>query len=96
MRGLDGEIETLKFLEVGTDLKKSKRSYYIVFITHFDYQEGLAAYALHPSNLPVIDTMRELSSSSVVVDNFTEWSALMRDLSQIKLCQFQFHNPPQP
>ena len=59
LRGLDGEIETLRFLEVGVDFKKSERSYDIVLTTHFDHQEGLAAYTVHPSHLPVIDTMRE-------------------------------------
>ena len=72
LRGLDGKIETLKFLEVGVDFKKSERSYDIVLTTHFDHQEGLAAYTVHPSHLPVIDTMRELCSSSVVVDYITE------------------------
>ena len=60
MRGLDGETETLRFLEVGVDFKKSERSYDIVLTTHFDHQEGLAEYTVHPSNSPVIDTMREL------------------------------------
>ena len=72
LRGLDGKIETLKFLEVGVDFKKSERSYDIVLTTHFDDQESLAAYAVHPSHLPVIVTMRNLCSSSVVVDYITK------------------------
>ena len=72
LRGLDRKIEALKFLEVGVDFSKSERSYDIVITTHFDDQEGLAAYAGHPSHLPVIVTMRELSSSSIVIDYFTE------------------------
>ena len=73
LRDLDGKIETLRFLEVGVDFKKSERSYDIVLTTHFDHQEeGLAAYTVHPSHLPVIDTMRKLCSSSVVVDYITE------------------------
>ena len=62
----------MKFLEVGVDFKKSERSYDIVLTTHFYDQDGLAAYAVHPSHLPVINTMRELCSSSVVVDYITE------------------------
>ena len=72
LRSMDGEIETLRFIEVGVDFKKSERSYDIVLTTHFDHQEGLAAYTLQPSHLPVIDAMRELCSSSVVVDYITE------------------------
>ena len=72
LRGSDVGIETLRFLEVGVDFKKSERSYDIVLTTHFDHQEGLAAYTVHPSHLPVIDTMRKLCSSSVVVDYITE------------------------
>ena len=72
LRGLDGEIETLRFLEVGVDFKKSERSYDIVLTTHFDHQKSLAAYTVHPSHLPVIDTMRKLCLSSVVVDYITE------------------------
>ena len=72
LRGLDGKIETLRFLEVGVDFKESERSHDIVLTTHFDHQEGLAAYAVHPIHLPVIDTMKKLCSSSVVVDFITE------------------------
>ena len=72
LRGLDGEIETLRFLEVGVDFKKSERSYDIILITHFDHQEGLTAYTVHSCHLPVIDTMRELCSSSVVANYITE------------------------
>ena len=72
LRSLDGEIETLRVLEVGGDFKKSERSYDIVLTTHFAHQEGLAAYTVHHSHLPVIDTMRELCSSSIVVDYFPE------------------------
>ena len=43
LRGLDGEIETLRFLEVGVDFKKSERSYDFVLTTHFDHHEDLAA-----------------------------------------------------
>ncbi len=81
LRGLDGEIETLRFLEVGVDFKKSERSYDIVLTTYFDHQEGLAAYTVYLSHLPAIDTMRKLCSSSFVVDYITESSGLTRDSS---------------
>ena len=45
LRGLDGKIESLRFIEVGVDFKETERSYDLVLTTHFDDQEGLSAYA---------------------------------------------------
>ncbi|MGK5092987.1 Dabb family protein [Deltaproteobacteria bacterium TL4] len=68
LQGLRGAIETLRDIEVGRNFTESERSYDIVIITHFDNLEGLNTYQDHPKHLPVIQTMRELCSSSVVVD----------------------------
>ena len=68
LKDLNGRIETLRFLEIGLDFKESERSYDILLITHFENKAGLEAYASHPNHLPVIEKMRELCSSSVVVD----------------------------
>lgn len=65
---LDGNIETLRHIEIGVDFKGSERSYDIVITTQFDDKEGLSIYAAHPNHQPVLQTMRELCSSSVVVD----------------------------
>ena len=59
-------------IEVGRNCYKSERVYDIVLTTHFDDEEGLAAYVAHPKHLPVLDTMRALCSSSIVVDYLTE------------------------
>jgi len=72
LRGLDGKIESLRFIEVGVDFKETERSHDLVLTTHFDDQEGLSAYASHPTHLPVIETMRNLCSNSIVVDFVTE------------------------
>ena len=72
LRGLDGKIESLKFIEVGVDFKESERSYDLVLTTHFDDRDGLSAYASHPTHLPVIETMQNLCSNSIVVDYVTE------------------------
>ena len=72
LRGLEGKIETLGLIEVGLDFNKSERAYDIVLTTHFDDKAGLAAYVSHPNHLPVIDTMRGLCSSSIVVDYLSE------------------------
>ena len=72
LRGLDRKIESLRFIEVGVDFKESERSYDLVLTTHFNDRDGLSAYASHPTHLPVIETMRNLCSNSIVVDYVTE------------------------
>ena len=72
LRGLDGKIKSRRFIEVGVDSQETERSYDLVLTTHFDDQEGLSAYASHPTHLPVIETMRNLCSNSIVVDYVTE------------------------
>lgn len=68
LRSLEGEIETLQSIEIGTDFLESERSYDIVFTAHFKDPDGLNIYANHENHLPVIKIMRSLCSSSVVVD----------------------------
>ncbi|MBF0240655.1 MAG: Dabb family protein [SAR324 cluster bacterium] len=68
LEGLDGAVETLRWLEVGTDFKGSERSYDVVLTTHFDDREGLQVYAGHPNHLPVLALVRELCSNTIVVD----------------------------
>ena len=68
LNSLRGNIETLKFIEIGTDFLESDRSYDIVLTAHFENQEGLKTYSSHENHLPVVKIMRSLCSSSVVVD----------------------------
>ena len=68
LRSLENKIETLKFIEIGTDFLKSDRSYGIVLTAHFENPEGLKTYSSHENHLPVVKIMRSLCSSSVVVD----------------------------
>lgn len=68
LRGLDGKIETLRFLEVGIDFQGSERSFDIVLTTHFDDKEGLSTYATHPMHLPVVELLGELCAAAKVVD----------------------------
>ncbi|HBP11081.1 MAG TPA: stress responsive protein, partial [Nitrospina sp.] len=64
LNSLRGNIETLKFIEIGTDFLSSERSYDIVLTAFFDDREGLKAYAGHKNHLPVVEKMRSLCSSS--------------------------------
>lgn len=68
LNSLRGNIETLKSIEIGTDFLGSERSYDIVITTCFNNREGLETYAGHKNHLPVVDIIRSLCSSSVVVD----------------------------
>jgi len=68
LKSLDGNIETLKYLEIGIDYKGSDRSYDLSLTAHFDHREGLEIYATHKNHLPVVDVMRSLCQSSIVVD----------------------------
>jgi len=72
LNSLKGNIETLKFLELGTDFLGSERSYDIVLTAFFDDREDLKVYASHKNHLPVVEKMRSLCSSSIVVDYETE------------------------
>lgn len=68
LKGMDGKIETLRYLEVGTDYNGYERSFDIVLVTHFESREGLKVYETHKNHEPVRNIMRSLSSTSAVVD----------------------------
>ena len=68
LNGMKGQIETLKFLEVGEDFKGSDRSFDLVLTTHFENPQGLDTYAGHKIHQPVIQLARSLCSQTVVVD----------------------------
>ena len=68
LNSLRGNIETLRSIEIGTDFLGSERSYDIVLTAIFDNSEALKNYAGHTNHLPVVDKMRSLCSSSIVVD----------------------------
>ena len=68
LKSLEGNIETLKAIEIGSDFLESERSYDIVLTAQFDNQEDLKIYAQHENHLPVVKIMRSACASSVVVD----------------------------
>ena len=68
LKSLEGNIETLKAIEIGSDFLESERSYDIVLTAQFDNQEDLKIYAQHENHLPVVKIMQSLCTSSVVVD----------------------------
>ena len=68
LKSLEGNIETLKSVEIGTNFLESDRSYDIALTANFENRAGLEIYGGHKNHLPVVKIMRSLCSSSVVVD----------------------------
>ena len=56
LRSLEGKIETLKSIEIGTDFLESDRSYDIVLTTHFESKEGLKIYFRTKAEFSQIET----------------------------------------
>ena len=68
LRDMEGKIDELLSIEVGTDVLHSERSYDIALITKFESLEALGAYQVHPVHKKVIEHMNEARESSVAVD----------------------------
>lgn len=68
LRDLEGKIEVLRSIEVGTDVLHSERSYHIGLVTRFDSLDDLNVYQVHPEHKKVIAHMNEVREASVSVD----------------------------
>ena len=68
LRDMEGKIEVLRHLEVGTDVLHSERSYDIALVTKFDSLDDLQVYQVHPVHKLVIAHMNEVREASVSVD----------------------------
>ncbi|MFE5317380.1 Dabb family protein [Paenibacillus sp. NPDC056579] len=69
LENMDGKIPVLKYIEVGTDVLHSERSYDIALITKFDSLEDLSVYDNHPIHVEVKAHMKQvLDGTSVCVD----------------------------
>ncbi|MFR9709701.1 Dabb family protein [Paenibacillus sp. MB22_1] len=68
LRGMQGKVEQLRSLEVGTDVIRSPRSYDIALIATFDSLVDLEGYQVHPEHKKVIEHMNEVRESQVAVD----------------------------
>lgn len=68
LRDMEGKIEVLRSIEVGTDVLHSERSYDIALTTGFDSMDDLQAYQVHPVHQKVIEYMTSVRESSVSVD----------------------------
>jgi hypothetical protein len=68
LRGMEGKIDELLHLEVGTDVLHSERSYDIALVTKFESMDGLQAYQVHPVHKLVIEHVMSVREASVSVD----------------------------
>ncbi len=65
---MDGKIEYLRHLEVGTDVLHSERSYDLALYTKFDNMDDMQKYQVHPEHKKVQQYMVENREASVTVD----------------------------
>ncbi len=65
---LKTEVEALQKIEVGINFCKEDRAYDIALLTDFANEEDLEAYAVHPYHLEVVAYIKNLATSSKVVD----------------------------
>ncbi len=73
LRSMEGKIPQLRFLQAGTDVVGSERSYDVALITKFDTLDDLAAYQVHAYHADVVvPAIRQLCLSSVTVDFVAE------------------------
>jgi hypothetical protein len=68
---LPGKIEEINGFEFGPDILKSERSYDFALVANFNDLDSLKRYQLHPDHIPVIQQVRSLCESILVVD--FEW-----------------------
>lgn len=68
LRNMEGKIDELLHLEVGTDVLHTDRSYDIALVTKFESLEALQAYQVHPVHKTVIEHMASAREASVSVD----------------------------
>jgi len=66
--GLQGQIPFLRFIEVGTDIIHSERSYDVALYTKFDTLKDMEAYQIHPAHVKVSEYIQSVKESSVAID----------------------------
>lgn len=68
LEALVAKIDPLLGMEVGINFNSGERAMDLVLTSTFETKEGLAAYASHPAHLEVLACIKEVTTSSKVVD----------------------------
>ncbi len=65
---LSGQIDELKYIEVGVNYDLATKSHDICLITHFESLDQLEAYRIHPEHLKVAELIGQHAVERAVVD----------------------------
>lgn len=68
LENLKGEIKELKDIEVGINIVADPGAYDVVLYSVFDNKENLKKYAIDPKHLEVVDFIKKVVESRIVVD----------------------------
>lgn len=69
LRGMEGKLETLLSIEVGTDVTRNpERSFDVFLRTEHASWDGYVAYRDHPLHQEVLKALKPLVQRSVAVD----------------------------
>lgn len=68
LENLKGEIKELKDIEVGINIVDDPGAYDVVLYSAFDNKENLKKYATDPKHLEVVDFIKKVVESRIVVD----------------------------
>jgi hypothetical protein len=68
---LPGKIDEIKGFEFGPDILKSERSYDFALVASFKDLDSLKSYQVHHDHVPVLQKVRGLCETILVVD--FEW-----------------------
>ncbi|HAJ28490.1 MAG TPA: stress responsive alpha-beta barrel domain-containing protein [Syntrophus sp. (in: bacteria)] len=69
---LPGKIDEIKTFEFGPDILKSERSYDFALSASFTDLDSLKSYQVHPDHIPVLQKVRGMCETILVVD--FEWT----------------------
>lgn len=68
LRSMDGNVPTLRHLEVGRDENRSDRAWDVCLVTRFDSKDDLDAYQADPFHREVAAFIGAQNGESAVVD----------------------------
>jgi hypothetical protein len=68
LEALPNKIQELRSIEVGINFDEASRAMDLSLYTTFDSKKDLDAYAIHPEHLKVVNTIKEVTQYSKVVD----------------------------
>lgn len=68
LEGLQGKINELKYLEVGTNYELNSKNFDIALISHFESIGDLEKYRVHPEHQKVVKRFAEITADRAAVD----------------------------